>query len=68
MRRNVLVSSTSSLVNGPPYLLLAQVYTAWNILLPVGEGTTMLRDLVVPRILEHFVDILEWVETCSQNV
>ena len=24
----------------------------------------MLRDLVLPRVLEHFVDILEWIETC----
>ena len=54
----ILVSSTSSLVNGPPYLFIPQVNTTWNILLPVGEGTAMLRDLVLPRILEHFVDIL----------
>ena len=24
----------------------------------------MLRDLVLPRVLEYFVDILEWVKAC----
>ena len=56
MRRNVLVSSTSSLVNGPPYLFFPS-----SIQL---EGTAMLRDLVLPRVLEHIVDILEWIQTC----
>ena len=46
---------------------LSQVNTAWNILLPVGEGTAMFRDFVLPRVLENFVDIFEWVETCSLN-
>ena len=68
MHRNVLVSSTSSLVKWSSIFVPAKVYTAWNVVFPVGEGTTMLRDLVVPRILEHFVDVLQWVETCSQNV
>ena len=26
-----------------------------------GEGTAMFRDFVLPRILENFVDILEWI-------
>ena len=69
MRRNVLVSSTSSLVNGPPYLFFPRsINTTWNILLPVGEGTAMLRDLVLPRVLENFVDILEWIESSFLNV
>ena len=38
------------------------------MILPVGEGTAVLRDLVLPDISEHFVGILEWVETCSLNV
>ena len=28
----------------------------------------MLRDLVLPRVLEHFVDIFEWIETSFLNV
>ena len=35
-------------------LVLSQINTTWNILLPVGEGTAMLRDLVLPRVLENF--------------
>ena len=46
-------------------LVLTQVNMRWNILLPVGEGTAMLGNLVLPSILEHSVDILEWVETRS---
>ena len=40
----------------------------WNILLPVGEGTTMLRHFVLPRVLENFVNILKWVKTYTLNV
>ena len=49
-------------------LILAQVNTRWNILLPVGEGTVTLRNLVLPRVFEHFVEILEWVEASSLNI
>ena len=68
MRRNVLVSSTSSLVNGPPYLFFPRSIRRGNILLPVGEGTAMLRDLVPPRVLEHFVDVLKWIKSFFLNV
>ena len=66
MCRNVLVSSTASVVNGSPYLSLPDM--KWDILLPVGEGTVMLGNLVLPSILEHSLDILKWVETSSLNV
>ena len=40
----------------------------WNILLPVGEGIATLRNLLLPRVLEHSVDIVEWVDTNSLDV
>ena len=34
----------------------------------IGEGTAMLRDLVLPGILEHLIDELEWMVTNSINI
>ena len=48
-------------------LVLAQVNTRWNILLPVGEGTASLRTLVLPGILEHLVDSGEVIVTSWLN-
>ena len=28
----------------------------------------MLRDLVFPRVLEYFVDIFKWINSCFLNV
>ena len=42
-------------------LVLAHVNARWNILLPAGEGTAVLRTLVLPGIFEHLVDCGEGV-------
>ena len=55
------------MVNGPPYLLLPRSIRGGISLLPVGEGTASLRALVLPGILEHFIDCGEGIVTSWLN-
>ena len=68
MHRKDLVSSTSSVVNGPPYLIFSKINSRRNVILPVGESTTVFRAGVVPGILKHSVNQFEGMLTSSINV
>ena len=34
----------------------------------LGKGTAILRNLVLPRVLQYFVNILEWIESSFLNI
>ena len=48
-------------------LQFTKINTWWNILLPVGEGTAILRTSVIPGIPEHSIDEFKWMLTSSVN-
>ena len=65
--KNVLVSSISFVVKGPPYLSLPRSMREGNVILPVSECTVVLRTVVLPGILEYNVDCGEGIVSSWLN-
>ena len=50
-----------------PMLLLPDIDSDWDIILPVGESTSTFRNFALPSILQNLVNLFEGIDSSWLN-